>query len=576
MKRFRRHNRAEQLTFRDNSVIAKMIRFFFWAVVIWFIGVFIFWPLIQTVRLAVFDNGKIRENLGSMLFNAQNMEALGNTVLLGFLTVIVCGAVGSFFAFYTTMVRPRGHRILHSFLFLPFVLPGVISVLAFIQIYADTGVINQSLKALFKLDSAPFQFVGLPAILVIHAATQYVIFYLQMRLAFQSIDLYQVEAAKQLGASNFTVFKDVFWPELKPYVLTASLLTFVSGISAFSAPYLVGGRFTVMSSRIAASKVNNDLVSARLQVLILFGLSAILMIIYQLVKKNTTQDRIAKSSRRGKLLIRSRKVRGTLHTVTWLLLLYIFIPLLSLIIFSFGKTSEWMTKIMPTTFTLENYERLFGAKRAFRPLANSLKMSLIAAVVVCVLSVIFLTISDRRKGPLSQLGRFGYTLPAAMPVSTLGIMLISAFNIPNPLIGNQILVGTFYIMPLAYAIIALPTGFRTVQSAFEQFPADLAYAAADLGASARRILFDIRLPMARPAIITTFLYVFMRSLGEYNISALLFNLKTEPISIRMISSMHDYNMGLSMAYATIILTMSLVISFTTNYLETKRIRRVSR
>ena len=562
-------NPAVQLSFRPGP-LQRFLRLCLWILSFIFLLSFVFWPVLRTLSLVYQENQGDLPLIWQKLWSSHNVEALRNSILLGLLTVVVCGATGSFLAFYTLMIQPRKAKVLHSFLFLPFVLPGVVSVLAFIQIYADTGVINQTLKALFHLDEAPFQFTGLPAILLIHAATQYVIFYLQLRLALQNVDHSQIEAARQLGASSWSVFTTVFWPECRQAVLMSSLLTFVAGISAYSAPYLVGGRFTVLSARIAASKLNNDMGGARLQVLLLFGLAAILMLFSERFSRQQHFDRDSRGVRRGRFVVQNRKLRFLLHLIAVLLILMIFIPLLAVIYFSFGPTKEWMTQIVPTTLTLENYVQLFGARRALRPLRNSLQMSLLAALTACVFSLIFLLISDRRRDAASNFGRFGFTLPAAIPASTLGIMLISAFNQPFLLLGNQILVGTFWIMPLAYAITALPIAFRTVQGSLERFPLDYAHAAANLGASSWKVLWQIRLPLARPAIISAFLYVFMRALGEYNISSLLYNVKTEPISIRMISAMHDYNMGLSMAYASVILIMSLLISFIVSSLEKRR------
>jgi iron(III) transport system permease protein len=52
--------------------------------------------------------------------------------------------------------------------------------------------------------------------------------------------------------------------------------------------------------------------------------------------------------------------------------------------------------------------------------------------------------------------------------------------------------------------------------------------------------------------------VFIRSLGEYTISAFLYTAANRPISIAMVNSMFEFEIGLAMAYGSLVLIMTVV------------------
>ena len=56
-------------------------------------------------------------------------------------------------------------------------------------------------------------------------------------------------------------------------MLSSAIVTFASGISAFSAPNLIGGGYKVLSTQIVRSKANNHMEMASVQVIVLFLIS---------------------------------------------------------------------------------------------------------------------------------------------------------------------------------------------------------------------------------------------------------------------------------------------------------------
>ena len=68
-----------------------------------------------------------------------------------------------------------------------------------------------------------------------------------------------IEAAQSLGASRRQILFRVTLPRLRPALAGATLLTFMTSLGSFSAPYIFGGGFRVMTTQIVASKLNGEL-----------------------------------------------------------------------------------------------------------------------------------------------------------------------------------------------------------------------------------------------------------------------------------------------------------------------------
>ena len=78
----------------------------------------------------------------------------------------------------------------------------------------------------------------------------YVYFYLFTRAGLARLDAAYLEGAAALGAEPCRTLTRVTLPLLLPALAGASLLTFMTSLGSFSAPYLLGGTFRVMTTQI--------------------------------------------------------------------------------------------------------------------------------------------------------------------------------------------------------------------------------------------------------------------------------------------------------------------------------------
>ena len=540
--------------------LKKIVNPLLYIVLFYLIVTFILFPIINTFGTTIqSDSGGISSEQYRIFFSINtNRVALKNTFLVGISTVICCMAVGVFMAFFTEYFKIGFQKGINILLLTPFVLPGVMIVIAFIQLYSDTGIINQFLKISFDLKQVPIKLSGFKGIIFVHAFTQYVYFYINTSIALKFLDYSTIESARGLGATKFQVFKDIIFPHILPALLTSGFMTFATGISSFSAPYLIGGGDRMMSTQILQSKMNNQMQMASTQVMILMIISMITMLLYGFYSKQDTSSSYIKNKRVKKVKIENKFLNFLVHFLGYVIILLIVVPIIGIIILSFVDSSSWMMKIFPDKFGLDNYRRIFLQRRILGPVKNSLKMSVIAATIATLVAMVSSYLILNTRGIKPKLLNFFILLPMAIPASTLGVNLITAFNKKRILLLNNSLVGTYSILPIAYIIATITIVSRSTYTAFSNFNREYEFASRNLGAGRGQTFKWIFVPIVSSGIISGFSLAFMRSLGEYTISALLYGVHNRPVSIAMVNALHDFDVGISMAYGAIIIFLGMI------------------
>ena len=516
---------------------------------------YILMPMLNTIAKAFhFGEGFTFSVFRDYLQNANNLHVLRNTVTLGLLSVLCCGLVGTLLALYLRFAHLRWKRLLHIILLTPMMIPGVIIVIAFIELYGESGILTNALRLFLRLDHPPFYLSGLPGILFVITYTQYVYFYLNVSVALKYVDRSAIDAAVSLGAGKFRIFRDAVLPVIRPALITSAMVTFVSGIGSFSAPNLIGGGYKVLSTQIVRSKANNRIDVASVQVLLLLLIGLSVMLVLQICRKRAGYVRNVRAT--SYLPVRKRTPFTVLAgLLIFLQVLLILVPVLGIIYMSFNSTHSIMTDIFPHELTLENYAALYESDRVLRPIKNSLNMSLLSVAAGLALTVPVSYLCWKRKDLPAGWARAVMMLPWCLPGSVIGINLINAFNKKSVFAFGQSLIGGYWILPIAYVILSLPLLLSYNDTAMESFNPALDQASHSLGASSLTTMLRLILPGIAPGIAAGGILAFIRTVGEYTVSALLYGVYNRPISISMVLNIHDFNIGISMSYGVLVIAI---------------------
>ncbi len=518
-------------------------------------------PALKTLEVSLSEGGSLSLLTYTAFFKEpNNLQALANSIVLACLTVVVCGGIGTLLAFLVHYFETPFRSALDKILLIPIALPGLIIVFAFMQLYGESGMVTQSIKMLLHLDTIPYHFTGLSGILFVHAYTQYVYFYLNVSIAIRQIDASLIEAARNMGASKWTVFRTVILPFLKPALVASSIMTFMSGIGSFSAPSILGGSYRVLTVQILMAKANNYMSVAAMQVVVLTGISLTfwwMMVAYERKIQFT-------GSVRGLAFkpvhLKRPAYRALQHGLLFTLCLLIVAPVLLIFIVSFVKPGSWMIDIFPHEFSIDNYVAILTKPRVFAPFKNSILMALSAALAALLIGLPASAILVKSKYKVRPFMELLIMLPWTMPASAIAINTINAFNKPTWFTLNHALAGSFILLPIAYFISSIPVMVKTLGVSMNGLNNTYIEASKSLGANGLETLYRIIVPILTPGMLAGFLLVFIRSLGEYTLSAFLYTASNKPLSIAMVNGVFEYRLGLAMAYGALLVIVSGLLS----------------
>ena len=110
-------------------------------------------------------------------------EALWGSLWISLASVALAGLIGVPLAFLFARYDLPGRRLLGGLVALPAVLPPLVGVLAFLFLYGETGFVSLLVQRVLGLTDPPWRLQGAGAILLVHAYSMYVYFYLFVRAA---------------------------------------------------------------------------------------------------------------------------------------------------------------------------------------------------------------------------------------------------------------------------------------------------------------------------------------------------------------------------------------------------------
>jgi iron(III) transport system permease protein len=515
------------------------------------------WPLVVTLWASIDSEHGSFATFAEFAHRPGEWTALGRSLLVAFASVALAAAIGVPLAFLFDRAEFPGRRALAQLVALPVVLPPLVGVIAFLYLWGESGVGTRLVARALGLGASPWRLDGLGAILLVHAYSMYVYFYLFTRAALARFDGALLEAAASLGAGPVRRFRQVVVPAMRPALAGAALLTFLTALGSFSAPYIFGGSYRVMTTQILASKQNGetDLAEVETVVLTLVALAA-------LVATRGLERGGGAARRRGTAPPRRRfaapLVRATIGALGWALALLLLAPHLTLVVLSLVPRGSWTRELLPPQLSLVNYRALFGSAEALRPVANSLVLATLATVAALVLGFAAAR-TARRGGGLGRAAEFLMGIPWAVPATAFAVALATTHSVAAPWAGRFLLVGTVAILPLAYWARALPATGRAALAGLGQLDPGLEEAAASLGAGPWRRLVRVTLPLLRPALVAGALLAFLGAFGDFVASIVLYTFETRPIAIEILARLRLQETGIAAAYGVLLTLVSAAV-----------------
>ena len=195
-------------------------------------------------------------------------------------------------------------------------------------------------------------------------------------------------------------------------------------------------------------------------------------------------------------------------TVLWITLLFLFVPLFVIIIYSFNdsKGAEF------TEFSMRWYKELFFNSNAlWSALLNSLIVALSSALVSTLLGTMASIGVNWYKFKGKKFIQTLTYLPMVLPEVIIGISMVIFFS------GIHMPLGLFTVFA-AHTTFCLPFVFLMVNARLDEFDYSIIEASHDLGATERQTMFKVVVPAIFPGILSGFLMAITMSLEDFVIT----------------------------------------------------------
>ena len=520
------------------------------------------WLVLYPILIVLVDAGH-GDALARFVARPGEWRALWASVWISLASVALAAAIGVPLAFLFEWLEFPGRKTLGSLIALPAVLPPFVGVIAFLFLYGESGFVARAVRAAFGLARAPWQLQGAGAILLVHAYSMYVYFYLFTRAGLASLDASVLEAAQSLGAGRWDTLRRVTLPLLRPALAGAALLVFMTALGSFSAPYVFGGGFRVMTTQIVATKLNGELPLAMVETVALALIATLGLVLLRRTEGKDVLAALGRGTARRRRPIAAPGARTLATTAGWALAVLLLLPHLTLVLVSLVPYGTWTTEAVPPVLGLVNYRRLFGEPERLRPLVNSLWMagaSTFAALALALAAGVLVGRPRLRngrgwRGVIETL----VALPWALPATVFAVALATTFSVARPLELRWVLVGTVVLLPLAYLVRNLPITGRAVLAGYRQLDPAVEEAAASLGAGRWATFWRVTLPLLKPALAAGGSLAFVTALGDFVTSIVLYTYDNRPISIEIMSSLRVSELGAAGAFGVILMLGSALV-----------------
>ncbi|OXS27331.1 MAG: nitrogen fixation protein NifC [Acetobacterium sp. MES1] len=205
----------------------------------------------------------------------------------------------------------------------------------------------------------------------------------------------------------------------------------------------------------------------------------------------------------------------------------------------------------------------------------SLYTASIATLICMLLAIPTAYALTRTVFPFKKICQIIIELPLSMPYLVLGLSLLiifsSDFGKALKELGFKVVFDKNGII-IAQTVVNLPFAIRFIRTAFEEVDERLEFISGSLGATKWERFITITLPLARNGILSTIILTWSRALGEFGATLMLVGatrMKTETLTTSIYLNLATGDTGASMASATVILIISLLSLFLTNWIGRK-------
>jgi len=481
-----------------------------------FFAIFLLLPV-----FTVISEGCSWQVIAEIWHNPIYRDGLLNSFLLAITTTALVFVLALPLAVLSDSYDFKGKGLWNAMILAPMILPPFVGALGFQQIFGYYGVLNTILT---NCGLARVDFLGgegkFFAIALIEALHLYPILYLNLAAALANCDPSLQEAARNLGVKPLKRFFCITLPMIRPGILAGGSLVLIWSFTELGTPLMFGfTRVTPVQVFDGLSELESNPLPYAL-VLVMMVTASLLYLGGRLLAHGGGSTLAVKGAS-GSVAKKLTGIKAYLPSLPFALVtLAAILPHIALIFIAFGR--DYYGTVLPSSWTLANFENALSDKLVVPSIFNSLRYSLAATLLATAAGTLCAVLVVRWK----PRGAVFFDLLSMLPLAIPGIVM--AFGFLGMTVKYSWASAVFdpvnsplWLLAGAYAIRRIPYVVRAVSSGLEQTPVVLEEAALSVGAPRRRVFIKIVMPLLAANLLIGGLFAFSFSMLEVSDSLIL-------------------------------------------------------
>ena len=207
-----------------------------------FFIIFLIYPLLYVFKEAFWIEGKFNLTFFKLMVTDPNKRDLViNSFNIGIMVTLITSLVSLPLAYFLTRYRFPGRTWLRSVVLIPMIMPPFVGAIGMQKFFGEYGSINMLLVKLNLIDqSNPIDWFGggFWGVVLLSTLHLYPIMYLNIVAALANVDPSLEEAAENLGATRFQIFKKITLPLMIPGYFAGAILVFIWAFTDLGTPLI--------------------------------------------------------------------------------------------------------------------------------------------------------------------------------------------------------------------------------------------------------------------------------------------------------------------------------------------------
>ncbi|TFG31760.1 iron ABC transporter permease [Candidatus Thorarchaeota archaeon] len=438
---------------------------------------------------------------------------LAFTIVQASISTILALLVGLPGAMLLARLRFHGKSLVRALIIVPFVLPPIVVVVGFIQMFGSFGIIDSVLMFLTQSSTSIMNLAdGVVGIILAHTFYNAPLVILLVSASMERLNPELEESAEILGANSVSRFRRITLPHILPALSASAILTFLFCFMSFPIVLAFGnGVYRTMEVQIWNAFRWSDYGEASslalIQILITVTLAVTYIRLGRVADTDSGPTATIQTASFGKYKNWEKCV-----IVTYLVLILVLIggPIASIFRAAFFDPIREI-------YTFDGFSYLVktGTNGGLQPLINSLFYGGLATLLSVIIGIPLAYAHKSKTRGLPALSSTMVLLPLGISSITVAYGLMTVIAVPTGLNINP-----WPIIVIAQTIIGLPFTARTIEIGLKSIDPNILDQADSLGASRLQRIFFVELPLLVPSILVGAVFAFAMAIGE--MSATLF------------------------------------------------------